>query len=100
MAQPESRLSRSIMTALRAEGWFCFKVHGSEHMMAGLPDIVCCAEGRFIGLETKMPDKRTNTSPRQDYIHDQIRSAGGTAAVVTSAEEAVDVVRRRLRSKS
>lgn len=100
MAQPESRLSRSIMMALRAEGWFCFKVHGSEHMMAGLPDIVCCAEGLFIGLETKMPDKRDNTSARQDYVHGQIRDAGGTAAVVTSVDEAVTVVRRRLRLKS
>jgi hypothetical protein len=50
MAQAESKLSRDIMCALRLEGWFCFKVHGSEHMMAGLPDIVVCANGYFIGL--------------------------------------------------
>ena len=96
MAQRESRLSRDIMTALRGEGWFCFKVHGSEHMMAGLPDIVVCAEGQFIGLETKMPEKRTNTSARQDFVHEQIRAAGGEVAVVTSVAEALEVVRRRL----
>ena len=93
MAQAESKLSRDIMRVLRLEGWFCFKVHGSEHMMAGLPDIIVCAEGFFIGVETKMPAKRNNTSGRQDFVHDEIRKAGGCAAVVCSPEEAVSVVR-------
>lgn len=84
------------MKDLRAEGYFCFKVHGSEHMMAGLPDIIVCAMGRFIGLETKMPEKRSNTSPRQDYVHGLIRESGGIAAVVTSSEEALAAVRLAL----
>lgn len=98
MAQRESRLSSKIQSALKAEGWFCFKVHGSQYMMAGLPDIIVCAEGLFIGLETKLPETRNNTSLRQDYVHGKIRGAGGTAEVVCSAEEAVAVVRRRLSS--
>lgn len=94
MSQPESRLSRVIMKGIRAAGYFCFKVHGSDTMMAGLPDIIVCAEGYFIGLETKMPNKRSNTSPRQDMVHDQIRAAGGTAFVVCSAPEALAVIDR------
>jgi hypothetical protein len=82
------------MNALRAEGWFCFKVHGTEMVMAGLPDIIVCASGYFIGLETKLPEKRSNTSPRQDFVHERIRVAGGTAEVVCSPEEAVIVVKR------
>lgn len=93
MAQRESRLSRDIMIALRAEGIFCFKVHGSEHMMAGLPDIIACVRGRFVGLETKHPETRDNTSARQDFVHDQIRQAGGQAWVVTSVAEALARVR-------
>jgi len=84
------------MAALRLKGYFCFKVHGSEHMMAGLPDVIVCAEGKFLGLETKMPGKRNNTSPRQDFVHEQIRNAHGVAAVVTSVREALDVVARAL----
>lgn len=98
MAQRESKLSRDIMKALRLEGWFCFKVHGSEHMMAGLPDIIVCAEGYFIGLETKHPETRGATSARQDYVHCLITEAGGKAQVVTSPAEAVAVVRAWLRS--
>lgn len=92
MSQPESKLSRRIMNALRAEGYFCFKVHGSEFMMAGLPDIIVCAEGKFIGLETKLPSARENVSPRQAYVHSQIDNAGGNAFVVCSPKEAVEKV--------
>lgn len=96
MGQPESKLSRTIMNALRAEGYFCFKIHGSEFMMAGLPDIICCAEGMFISLETKMPSARGNVSPRQVYVHSQIEASGGVAAVVCSPAEAIEVVRKAL----
>lgn len=96
MSQPEARLSRKIMDALRLEGYFCFKVHGSEMMMAGLPDIIVCAEGRYIGLETKMPESRGNVSPRQAYVHTQIEAAGGTARVVCSPQEALKAIREVL----
>lgn len=96
MAQKESKLSRDIMAVLRLEGWFCFKVHGSEFMMAGLPDIIVCAEGRFIALETKLPEKRRNTSKVQDLVHGKIRAAGGVAEVVCSPAEALKVVRAAL----
>ena len=96
MSQPESKLSRKIMDELRIHGYFCFKVHGSEFMMAGLPDIIVCAEGRFIGLETKLPSTRGNVSPRQSYVHSQIQNAGGVAVVVCSPAEALEVVQQTL----
>jgi hypothetical protein len=92
MTQPEAKLSRAIMKELRLDGHFCFKVHGSEFMMAGLPDIIVCADGLFIGLETKMPGKRSNTSPRQDYVHALIRASGGNVYVVCSVAEARSVI--------
>lgn len=96
MSQPESKLSRKIMDRLRLEGYFAFKIHGSEYMMAGLPDIIVCAQGRFVGLETKMPSTRGNVSPRQSYVHSQIENAGGVAQVVCSPQEALDVVKALL----
>lgn len=96
MAQPESKLSRKIMDAVRKRGWFCFKVHGSEYMMAGLPDIIVCADGLFFGLETKMPTDRDNVSPRQAYVHSLIQNANGTASVVCSPAEAIRVIESRI----
>ncbi len=99
MSQPESKLSRKIMDQLRLKGWFCFKVHGSEHMMAGLPDIMVCAEGQFIGLETKMPQSRENVSPVQHLVHSKIENAGGTARVVCSPAEAIAIVEQVLAAR-
>lgn len=96
MSQPESRIQRTIQEALRAKGYFCFKVHGSEYMMAGLPDLIVCAEGKFIGLEVKLPSTRNNTSPRQRLVHTQIEHAGGVAQVVCSAAEALEVIQEAL----
>jgi len=93
MTQPEAKRSREIMTALRAEGYFCFKVHGGPTMMAGLPDIIVCAEGFFIGVETKMPSERQDVSLRQRYVHRLIRKAQGLSFVACSANEALAQVR-------
>lgn len=93
--QPESRLSRSIQKDLRKDlDLFCFKVWGSEHMMAGLPDIIGVVAGQFFGLEVKMPYARDNTSARQEYVHELIRNAGGVVEVVCSIAEARSVVER------
>lgn len=95
--QPESKLQRKIQDAIKLKGYFVFKVHGSEFMMAGLPDLIVCADGYFIGLEVKLPSTRSNTSARQDYVHGLITQAGGKAAVVCSPQEALDVIDATLR---
>jgi len=93
MAQRESKLSRHIMEGLRREGWYCFKIHGGPTMTAGLPDIIVCAEGVFVGLETKNPESRKNVSLRQKLTHQQIRDVGkGYVAVVCTVPEAIDAV--------
>ena len=86
----EARLSRSVQEALRQHGAFVFKVHGSEYMMTGLPDLIVCYRGQFFGLELKLPGNKT--SLRQDYIGGKIQLAGGQWAVVHSIEEALSSV--------
>jgi len=92
MTQGESRLSRRIAQALRAEGAFVFKVHGSALMMAGLPDLIGVHHGKFFGLETKMPEGKDPT-PIQLLRHKQIRKAGGFVAVVRTVQQALDALR-------
>lgn len=103
-SQPESKLSRAIMTALRARGIWCFKVHGGPLTMAGVPDIIACVpiichpvddpqgiSGIFVGFETKMPTGG-NPSPVQVHQHDKIRAACGHVFVVRSVQDAVAAV--------
>jgi Holliday junction resolvase len=100
MSQRESNRSRKIMKELRLKGYFCFKVHGGPTMMAGLPDIIVCAEGIFVGLETKEPDERDNVSIKQKLVHRKIRAANGHVAVVCSPSEALDAVEDALLAQS
>jgi Holliday junction resolvase len=92
--QPESRLSGKIQKELRAHGVFCFKVHGGAMMMAGLPDIIACVNGLFVGLEVKMPDERDNVTVRQHYVHSEIRKSHGLVYVVCSTKEAMRAIRQ------
>lgn len=95
MSQRESRLSRNIQTELRKHGAWCIKIHGSEYMPAGVPDIVGCYKGRFFAFETKVPEKRSNTSVMQERMMEKIRNAGGKAQVVCTIEEAVNAMIKR-----
>lgn len=90
--QRESRISGAILTALRKEGAFAFKIHGGPMMMVGLPDIVACVDGRFVCFETKTPEKRKNQSVAQKRIEGLIRRAGGISQVVCGVQEALGVV--------
>lgn len=92
MSQKESKLSRDIMDELRLHGWFCFKVHGNEATMKGLPDIMVCAEGYFIALETKRPSEAGASSVKQEQVQSQINDAGGYSQVVITVRQAVYVV--------
>lgn len=83
------------MKALKAEygrDLFCFKVHGNQYMMAGLPDIVGVLKGRAFALETKLPDHGNTTSERQRYVHALMRRAGCVLGVPRSVAEALDIV--------
>lgn len=92
MSQRESRLSRDIIRAIELEGHFAFKVHGGPWMMAGLPDIIACVGGRFVCIETKMPDGG-KPSKIQEFVHAKIRKAGGEVHVAHSVAEARKLLR-------
>lgn len=87
--QPESKLSRAIMDALRNRGAFVHKNHGNEYSMAGLPDIEGCWRGTYFAIETKMPGKLDTVTAIQRLRHRQIRDAGGHVLVATNVPEAV-----------
>lgn len=94
MSQRESRLSREILTALRVAGAYAIKIHGSEFTTVGTPDIQGCYKGKFFALETKLPEKRSNTTPMQERQMQKVRLAGGVAQVVCTVQEALEVIKR------
>lgn len=84
MKQDENKVKKSVQEYLDSLGAYHFKVHGSIYMRAGIPDIVCCYKGKFIGIETK--DGNNKASELQLAHIRQIRKAGGIGFVAYSVE--------------
>jgi len=99
MSKPESKLQRKIREALEKEfeDSFWFKVHGGPFQMAGLPDLIGCVAGIYIGIEVKHPEQDHPLSRIQKIRIRQIQEAGGYAACVEDVEDAIELVRRALR---
>ncbi len=84
--QPERRLVQKIQAYLEQQGARSFKIHGDDsYQEAGIPDLLVCFRGRFIGLEVKLPGE--TPSPLQEKVLREIKGSGGIAAVVTSVEQ-------------
>jgi len=69
---------------------FCFKEHGGAYGTAGLPDIICCYRGRFLGLEVKQPGGKP--TKLQEATLERIRAALGRAHMVTGVAEVRDII--------
>jgi len=69
---------------------FFWKTHGGIYGTAGIPDIIICYRGRFIGLEVKA-NNRMPTALQNNTIG-KIRNAGGIAHVVYSIREVQEII--------
>ena len=69
---------------------FFWKEHGGQYGTAGIPDIIMCYKGCFIGLEAKVG--RNQPTKLQTATIEQIRKAGGTAVVVRSVDDVKTVL--------
>ena len=70
---------------------FFWKEHGGPYGVSGVPDIICCYKGRFLGLEAKLPGGRL--TELQKRALDKINRAGGIARRVESVDDARAVIR-------
>lgn len=87
----ESDITKSILKYLKTlPRCFFWKEHGGIYGTSGIPDIIVCIDGRFIALEVKT--QKGKTTPLQNAAIRKIRSSGGFAFVVRSAEEAKNAI--------
>jgi hypothetical protein len=92
-SKPETLLTGRILVRLRRERpglWV--KIHGSPFQRKGLPDIIGCYRGRFVGLEVKVPGREAEVTPLQAHTLSEIRHSGGVAGVVSSPDQAIDLL--------
>jgi len=82
----EKDITAAIMRYLKiVPDCFVFKTHGGMYGTAGLPDIICCVGGRFVGSEVKTPDGKLSALQK-------INAAGGTAVKVESVDAVKEII--------
>jgi len=69
---------------------FCWKQHGGQFSTAGLPDIICCIDGRFIAFEVKTESGKL--TKLQESTITKIKAAKGEAHKVTSVQEVKEII--------
>ena len=82
-----NQIMRYLKTVPRC---FCWKQHGGQYGTAGLPDIICCIDGRFVAFEVKTPSGRL--SKLQESMLTRINAAKGKAFKVTSVDEVKEIL--------
>ena len=89
-------LERDVVVAIKkylaslGSDVFFWKEHGGPYGTSGVPDIICCYKGRFLGLEAKLPTGRL-TELQKRAIR-KINQAGGIACRVESVEDVKGVI--------
>lgn len=86
MAGPETRIQRAIQKMVTERGGFVYKIHGSETMMAGLPDLAIIYRGVPVYFEVKTATGQL--SERQRYVMRRLVKAGAVVGVPRSVADA------------
>lgn len=91
---PEGRVKAAVKALLKKRGiWFYMPIQNGMGRV-GIPDFICCWNGRFLAIETKAPGKLNNTTANQDLVLSEIREHKGVALVVDDAAKLEDLLHK------
>ena len=97
-------LERDVVAAIKkylsslGSDIFFWKEHGGPYGTSGIPDIICCYKGRFLGLEAKLPGGKLTALQRRAL--DKINAAGGIGRRVESVDDVKAVIAQADRERS
>jgi Holliday junction resolvase len=77
---PEAKVKKKVVDILKAAGAYYFFPATGGFGRSGVPDIIVCFKGRFIGIECKAGSNKP-TALQENELK-KIRAAGGNAFVV------------------
>ncbi len=89
-------LEKDIVAAIKrylatlGDDVFFWKEHGGPYGVSGVPDLICCYKGRFLGLEAKLPGGRLTAL--QERTLERINRAGGIARRVESVDDVKAII--------
>lgn len=94
MATPEGKVKARVIKTIKAFNAYYFMPIGGMYSKIGVPDIICCYNGRFVAIECKAGKNKPTALQERELK--TIRDAGGYALVIN--EENIDDVRNLLES--
>jgi hypothetical protein len=81
MAQtPEAKVKAKIKTILKAHGVYYAMPIGTGLGSSGVPDFLCCVNGKFLGIEAKAGKGKTTALQEKNLR--EIDRAGGLTLVI------------------
>lgn len=86
----ESKVQKDIQKLLDKRGAYVVKVISGNRR--GIPDLLVCYKGQFLGFEVKTPTTRNKASPLQLKNIEMIRKANGIACVVWEVEQVEEIL--------
>lgn len=91
----EAYYQRKILKGLKEKypEAFVVKIAQGAYSQGGLPDILVILDGHYFGFEVKRP-LIGEVSRLQEVVIARIRTAGGTAEVISWPEEAIQAIER------
>ena len=84
----ERAVQKEILDYIKSLGAYSVKTMVTNSN--GTPDILCCLNGKFIGIEVKKEDGVV--SKIQEYHIKKIKEAGGIAFVARSLQDAKEII--------
>ena len=81
---PEAKVKAKVHKLLKQADAYAVNYIGGVYAKNGTPDILACAQGRFVGIEVKAGKNRPTTL--QLRALQEIDEAGGLALVVNESE--------------
>lgn len=77
----EANFQKKIIKYLESIDAYVFKHNASAISKAGVPDIICCYRGLFMGIEVKK-DNKSKPTELQKYNLNKINKCGGIGIVL------------------
>ena len=77
---PEAKVKAKIKAILKAHDIYYAMPIGTGYGSSGVPDFLCCINGKFLAIEAKAGKGKT-TALQESHLS-KIREAGGKALVV------------------
>jgi hypothetical protein len=87
MKTPEAKVKDKVCDYLKSRDIWYFRPYMAGYGKSGIPDLICCISGRFVGVEVKREGKVP--TPRQDLRMQEIHRAGGRSIWGDSAERII-----------